>query len=163
VGMTRAEKRLYLSWARTRRRFGGGAPEETIPSRFLKEVPAELLHKIRGDRDQVELYAERHAVRESVKRNLYTGKTYNSVENIRQFFQSGAAPPPRPVQKAAAPPPAAPARKKVGLGSVIEHAKFGRGTIVRLEGSGEDAKVTVSFPGHGLKKMVAKYAGIKIE
>ena len=54
-------------------------------------------------------------------------------------------------------------RKKTGLGSTIEHAKYGRGTIVRLEGSGEDAKVTVSFPGYGLKKLVAKYAGIKIE
>ena len=54
-------------------------------------------------------------------------------------------------------------RKKTGLGSTIEHVKYGRGTIVRLEGSGEDAKVTVSFPGYGLKKLVAKYAGIKIE
>jgi hypothetical protein len=32
-----------------------------------------------------------------------------------------------------------------------------------VEGSGEDTKITVSFPGHGLKKMVAKYAGIKLE
>ena len=39
VGMTRAEKRLYLSWARYRRRFGGGQPEASIRSRFLKEVP----------------------------------------------------------------------------------------------------------------------------
>ena len=35
--------------------------------------------------------------------------------------------------------------------------------IVALQGSGDEAKVTVSFPGHGLKKLVAKYAGIKIE
>ena len=35
--------------------------------------------------------------------------------------------------------------------------------MLRLEGSGEDAKVTVSFPGYGLKKLIAKYAGIKIE
>ena len=41
VGMTRAEKRLYLSWARYRRRFGGGQPEQSIRSRFLKEVPDE--------------------------------------------------------------------------------------------------------------------------
>ena len=59
--------------------------------------------------------------------------------------------------------PLAMPRKKTGLGSTIEHVKYGRGTIVRLEGSGEDAKVTVSFPGYGLKKLVAKYAGIKIE
>ena len=53
--------------------------------------------------------------------------------------------------------------KKVGPGSTIEHVKYGRGTVLRLEGSGEDTKLTVSFPGYGLKKLVAKYAGIKIE
>jgi DNA helicase-2/ATP-dependent DNA helicase PcrA len=170
VGMTRAEKRLYLSWARYRRRFGGGQPEQSIRSRFLKEVPANLLQPVRGSAahtGQVNLYAEQHQVRETVKRNLYTGKTFNSVENIRQFFaEAGARGPapaasPQPVvpQRAAGPPP----KKKTGLGSIIEHAKYGRGTIVKVEGSGEDAKVTVSFPGQGLKKLVAKYAGIRIE
>jgi DNA helicase-2/ATP-dependent DNA helicase PcrA len=53
--------------------------------------------------------------------------------------------------------------KKIGPGSFIEHAKYGRGTVMRLEGSGEDTKLTVSFPGYGLKKLIAKYAGIKIE
>jgi DNA helicase-2/ATP-dependent DNA helicase PcrA len=45
-------------------------------------------------------------------------------------------------------------------GSVIRHPKFGRGTILRREGEGEDAKLTISFPGYGLKKIVEKYAGI---
>jgi DNA helicase-2/ATP-dependent DNA helicase PcrA len=171
VGMTRAEKRLYLSWARYRRRFGGGQPEASIRSRFLQEVPPALLEKARGQSGQVDLYAEQHLVRETARKNLYTGKTYNSVENIRQFFAGGGAPAPSGaanVVPAAAPKPAPPKplampRKKTGLGSTIEHVKYGRGTIVRLEGSGEDAKVTVSFPGYGLKKLVAKYAGIKIE
>ncbi len=172
VGMTRAEKRLYLSWARYRRRFGGGTPEQSIRSRFLKEVPAELIEKVRGQGGQVDLYAERHMVRESAQRNLYTGKTYNSVENIKQFFaeKSAGAPPgqqklpiPAAVPKSPPPRPVAMAKKKTGPGSVIEHTKYGRGTIMRVEGSGEDAKVTVNFPGYGLKKLVAKYAGIKIE
>jgi DNA helicase-2/ATP-dependent DNA helicase PcrA len=169
VGMTRAEKRLYLSWARYRRRFGGGQPEASIRSRFLQEVPPALLEKARGQSGQVDLYAEQRLVRETARKNLYTGKTYNSVENIRQFFAGASAPSPAAnVVPAAAPKPAAPKplvmpRKKTGLGSTIEHVKYGRGTIVRLEGSGEDAKVTVSFPGYGLKKLVAKYAGIKIE
>jgi len=172
VAMTRAEKRLYLSWARYRRRFGGGQPEASIRSRFLQEVPPALLEKARGQSGQVDLYAEQHLVRETARKNLYTGKTYNSVENIRQFF-GGATPPsvaanaqakPRAAAgPVAVPKPVAPIRKKTGLGSTIEHVKYGRGTIVRLEGSGEDAKVTVSFPGYGLKKLVAKYAGIKIE
>ena len=165
VAMTRAEKRLYLSSARYRRRYGGGQPERSIPSRFLKEIPAGLIERARGQSGQVDLYAQQHVVRETARRNLYTGKTYNSVENIRQFFadKGVAAPAPSAVQPAVrAKAPEAP-KKKSGLGSTVEHVKYGRGTIVKLEGSGDDAKVTVSFPGHGLKKLVAKYAGIKVE
>ncbi len=166
VAMTRAEKRLYLSWARYRRRFGGGQPEASIRSRFLQEIPPDLIEKARGQSGQVDLYAEQNLVRETARKNLYTGKTYNSVENIRQFFaeKSGApaATPPKQVQPAASKPLVMP-KKKTGLGSTIEHVKYGRGTIVRLEGSGDDTKVTVSFPGYGLKKLIAKYAGIKIE
>jgi DNA helicase-2/ATP-dependent DNA helicase PcrA len=167
VGMTRAEKKLYLSWARYRRRFGGGQPEASIRSRFLKEVPATLLEGVRGDQGHVDLFAERHMVRESAARNLYTGKTYNSVDAIRQFFSGlPTAPAARAPQTPQAPPQVVvkpPQKKRVGPGSTIEHVKYGRGTVMRLEGTGDDAKVTVSFPGYGLKKLVAKYAGIKVE
>ena len=175
VAMTRARKRLYLSRARYRRRFGGGEQEASIPSRFLKEVAAQLVQNVSrapaygATRGSVDLYAEQHLVRETVQRNLYTGKTLNSVDNIRQFFgEKGAQAPatlpqtaPRAFSTPVAPPPIK--KKKTGLGSVIEHDKYGRGTIVALQGSGDETKVTVSFPGHGLKKLVAKYAGIKIE
>jgi DNA helicase-2/ATP-dependent DNA helicase PcrA len=167
VGMTRAEKKLYLSWARYRRRFGAGQPEASIPSRFLKEVPATLIETVRGDSGRavtsgLDLYAERHVVRETAQKNLYTGKTYNSVDSIRQFFEGQPAkPPPAAPQLKQAVKPAA--RKKLGPGSTVDHAKYGRGTIMRLEGTGDDTKLTVSFPGYGLKKLIAKYAGIKVE
>jgi DNA helicase II / ATP-dependent DNA helicase PcrA len=48
-------------------------------------------------------------------------------------------------------------------GAVVNHPRYGRGTVVRREGDGEDAKLTISFPGHGLKKIVEKYAGIKVK
>ena len=179
VGMTRAQKRLILSWARYRRRFGGGQPEACIPSRFLKEVPPERLAKLRegsGGVRQVDLLAERHEVRETVKRNLYTGKTYNSLDNIAQYFAERgiAAPRPpaplpaakvaQPAAPATKPPVQAPARKKgLGPGASVTHPKYGHGMILRREGEGEDAKLTVSFPGYGLKKLVAKYAGIKLD
>ncbi|MEO8099494.1 MAG: UvrD-helicase domain-containing protein [Acidobacteriota bacterium] len=173
VGMTRAEKKLYLSWARYRRRFGGGQPEQSIRSRFLREVPATLLETVRGDAGHVDLYAERHMVRETAAKNLYTGKTYNSVDAIRNFFAApNASPAVRPPATAAAPatsvqpsmqPKVVKPARKIGPGSTIDNAKFGRGTIMRIEGTGEDAKVTVSFPGYGLKKLIAKYAGIKVE
>jgi DNA helicase-2/ATP-dependent DNA helicase PcrA len=197
VGMTRAEKRLYLSNARYRRRFGGGQPEASVPSRFLKEVPPSLcerLSSVNGSRaDEVDLYSEQYEVRDSAKKNLFTGKTYNSVDNIAQFFAERGMPPPsgltrRPEQgklglgianspeqktSSAPPPPAARAalplrgapRRTAGAksGTVVTHPKYGRGTVLRREGDGDDAKLTVSFPGYGLKKIVEKYAGIKIE
>ncbi len=187
VGMTRAQKRLYLTWARYRRRFGGAQPEVSIPSRFLNEVPASLREKLSpfGSRhdNEVDLFAEQSDVRESVKRNLYTGRTYNSVENIAQFFAERGMPPPsgftRRAQPVNAQEPAAPpqpssrpapqlrsgsARPQSGLrtGAVVEHPKYGRGTVLRREGDGEDAKLTISFPGYGLKKIVEKFAGMRI-
>ena len=175
VGMTRAEKRLFLSWARSRRRFGGGQSEPTIRSRFFKEIPGHLMEGYKEDNaaGQVDLTAERQQVRESVKKTTYTGKTYNSLENISQFFAErgikagGPAPayPPRQVGPPQPQPPK-PGSKPPGprkAGSTVDHPKYGRGVIVRREGEGEDAKLTVSFPGHGLKKLVEKYAGLKTD
>jgi DNA helicase-2/ATP-dependent DNA helicase PcrA len=199
VGMTRAEKRLYLTWARYRRRFGGGPSEATLRSRFLAEVPPSLCERLSPYKnlpgDDVDLFSEQDDVRQSVKRNLYTGRTYNSLDNIAQFFAergmpapsgivraretapqtstpAGKIPPsPAPVPTDRRPParPLAPrpaARPRTGVlstGATIQHPKYGRGTVLRREGEGEDAKLTISFPGVGLKKIIQKYAGMKIE
>jgi DNA helicase-2/ATP-dependent DNA helicase PcrA len=169
VGMTRAQKRLYLTWAKYRRRFGGGEQERTAPSRFLSEAPADLIVNLGEDDSvpQVDLYAERYQVRQSAQRNTFTGKTYNSLENISQFFADrGVAfpaqkPAPVPVAAPAKPPAVAPPRRSARTGMQVEHPKYGTGTVVRREGDGEDAKITVSFPRYGLKKLVEKYAGLK--
>jgi DNA helicase-2/ATP-dependent DNA helicase PcrA len=187
VGMTRAEKRLYLTYARYRRRFGGGQPEVCLPSRFLNEVPVALRERLtvhsQPKHDEVNLFSEQHEVRDAAKKNMYTGKTYNSVDNISQFFAERGMPPPSgfvkrpepppPAPKAAPPPPPPPpvtrppqpARKLTGFksGMVVQHPKYGRGTVLKREGDGEDAKLTVSFPGYGLKLLVEKYAGIKVD
>jgi DNA helicase-2/ATP-dependent DNA helicase PcrA len=216
VGMTRAEKKLYLTWAKSRRRFGGGELERSIPSRFLKEVPSELTINLGPEDDedipQIDLTSERFDVRQSARKNLYTGKTYNSLQNINQFFQDRGMPaakgpvlvpkpavnplptihreppPPRPAAPQQTSPqgslfadqqppqpslpkptiptrplPSAPAAPKLvsRTGTVVVHPKYGTGTIVRREGEGEDAKLTIHFQNYGLKKLVEKYAGLK--
>jgi DNA helicase-2/ATP-dependent DNA helicase PcrA len=172
VGLTRAQKRLFLTSARYRRRWGGGETEASIPSRFLSEVPKALTDDLNPKQRtrQVELSPERYEVRESAKRNLYTGKTFNSVENIQQFFAERGKPAQAPAASAPVPkvqpirmPQAAPRKKGIRAGSTIRHPKYGRGTVLRREGDGDDAKLTVSFPGHGLKKLVEKFAGIQEE
>jgi DNA helicase-2/ATP-dependent DNA helicase PcrA len=185
VGMTRARKRLILTWAKYRRRFGGGEQERSTPSYFLKEVPDELIMNLgpRDDDGEVNLHAERYDVRQSAKRSTYTGKTYNSLDNISQFFGERGMPfkpaqaqPPKPDLRTppqyprpiGSPPPprtqpvAQPAaRKGARTGMVVEHPKYGTGTVVRREGDGDDAKITVNFPRYGLKKLIEKYAGLK--
>jgi len=186
VGMTRARKRLILTWAKFRRRFGGGEQERSTPSWFLSEVPPHLITNL-GPQDQsgeVDLLTERHDVRQAAKRNTYTGKTYNSLDNIQQFFgergmafngassnrpgaTSQKTPPtplPRPLMGNAPltkPLTAALPRKGTRAGMTVEHPKYGTGTVVRREGDGEDAKITVNFPRYGLKKLIEKYAGLK--
>jgi len=180
VGMTRARKLLYLTFARSRRRFGGGPQEASIMSRFLREVPASCSRKLRpySRIGELNLDGERWEARETARKNLYTGKTYNSVENIAQFFnQRGGVGGARPAVSAPVPaatpsliePPPRPAaqpaarRSKLSAGATITHPKYGRGIIVRREGDGPDAKLTISFAQHGLKKLVAKYAGLTDE
>ncbi|HEV3332503.1 MAG TPA: UvrD-helicase domain-containing protein [Bryobacteraceae bacterium] len=179
VGMTRARKRLFLSWAKYRRRFGGGEQEKSTPSWFLSEVPENLIHDLspRDESGEVNLFGERDSVRQAARRNTFTGKTYNSLENISQFFGERGIPfrPPQPGAPRMAPPqlprptlpakplPTAPSapRRVARAGTTVEHPKYGTGTVVRREGDGENAKITVNFPRYGLKKLVEKYAGLK--
>jgi DNA helicase-2/ATP-dependent DNA helicase PcrA len=177
VGMTRARRRLILTWARYRRRYGGGEQERSTPSWFLSEVPEELIVNL-GPQDEageVDLTVERFDARQIVRHNTFTGKTYNSVANVAQFFEqrglafgaaktpAGTAPPqprpPVPAKPLAVVPP--PVRRGARAGATVEHPKYGTGTVVRREGDGDNAKITVNFPRYGLKKLVEKYAGLK--
>ncbi|HLQ76630.1 MAG TPA: UvrD-helicase domain-containing protein [Terriglobia bacterium] len=143
VGMTRAEEKLFLSSARFRRFFGNAEQQVSEPSRFLMEIPQDLVADANESR-------RRPAVQ-------YQGSTYNSVDAVRRALGGGAAP------SAAAKP--APGRKSAGkwtMGTRIRHPKYGNGTILRTEGDGDDMKLTISFMSHGLKKMIAKYAELEV-
>ncbi len=141
VGMTRAEEKLFLSSARNRRFFGNSDQQISVPSRFLAEIPEELIEGAGQSSRRVA--------------TPYAGTTYNSVQAISRVL-GGTRP-------AAAPQPAQ-MRKKSGkwsMGMNVRHPKYGRGTILRTEGEGDDLKLTVSFMSHGLKKLIAKYAELE--
>ena len=106
-------------------------------------------------------------------------KTYDSVESIAEFFRqrsAGMSPTNAPsrssqpsgmdkmrAESASRPKPAASSASQDGFtpGSHVKHAKYGRGLVLRREGTGDAAKLTVSFPGFGQKKLIEKYAGLE--
>jgi len=137
VGMTRAEEKLFLSSARFRRYFGNAEQQVSEPSRFLSEIPQELIEDANESR-------RRPAVQ-------YQGKTYNTVNAVTRALGITAKP--------------APGRKSAGkftMGTRIRHPKYGAGTILRTEGDGDDMKLTISFMSYGLKKLIAKYAELEV-
>ena len=179
VGMTRAEKLLHLTWARYRRRFWRRAAGAVDPLAIPLRVPPGSDRKRPFECRAWICMRSDNEVAKPLVRNLYTGKTYNSVENIKQFFFgegnagfrkgiAGRGSKPAPVLQSAAQSAPGPvvkkAAKKFGPGSVIEHAKYSSGHRVARGRFGRRlTKVTVNFPAYGLKKLIAKFAGIKIE
>jgi len=195
VGMTRAMDQLVLSRARYRRRYGTDMPEASVPSRFLEEVPPELMEDLGTprrsgsfERDFAEYkeraaggrYGRSHAsagddyssshydyenedqrpafARNQRKPAARSGhSTYNSIDNIAEFFASRGKKFTRPKVEVAAP------TGKTGFrsGQRVRHPKYGEGTVLKREGDGEDAKLTVQFPRFGLKKLVEKYAQLE--
>jgi DNA helicase-2/ATP-dependent DNA helicase PcrA len=80
-----------------------------------------------------------------------------SLDNIAQFFGARGAAIPRPKLEADSPA----GQSGFRSGQRVRHSKYGEGQVVRREGDGEDAKVTVHFNAHGLKKLVEKFAKLE--
>jgi DNA helicase-2/ATP-dependent DNA helicase PcrA len=181
VGMTRAMDHLVLSNARYRRRYGTDMPDATVPSRFLEEVPHQLLEELGTSRARAAAsyqdsdFGERHfsyededqsasahagrqqAARSKPRNGGYTGPKYNSIDNIAEFFASRGKKfnrPQLPVEKPAG-------GSSFRPGQRVKHPKYGEGVVYRREGEGENAKITVQFPRFGLKKLVEKYAHLE--
>ncbi len=179
VAITRAQEHLYLTHAMRRRTFG--EEMHAVPSRFLNEVPLELMRDMslgpswlgfadsndtRHNREAAE--ALRGGGAHHVKRTSnYSGKTYNSADSVREFFKSRASgnptsSGPRSGEEASSRGLANRADSgEFRTGSRVRHARYGAGVVLQVEGAGPEAKLTVSFPGYGKKKFVAKYAALE--
>lgn len=147
VGMTRAKERLILTHASERRLYG--YPQANLISRFVEEIPAELI--------------EREGMPVTV---AGIGKRYVQWEDAVAPESAGAASwtnNNRPA-KETAPVKTSKAASTTPYynGAVVKHAKFGIGTVQRSEGAGDDLKISVSFPGHGVKTLSVKYANLEV-
>jgi DNA helicase-2/ATP-dependent DNA helicase PcrA len=174
VGMTRAMHTLVLSRARYRRRYGTDMPEPSVASRFLDEIPHTLLQDLGSPRRSAHAPSSDYATsrhyayededqrpahdrRDKPQRSQYSGPSYNSIDNIAEFFASRGKKFSRP--KVEIPQPTG--RTGFRPGQRVRHPKYGEGTVYKREGDGEDAKITVQFPRFGLKKLVEKYAQLE--
>ena len=242
VGMTRAMNTLILTRAHYRRRYGNDAPEVSMPSRFLEEVPNQLVENLGGRSpawstqrygsrvsgygparrpSQFSEFADPHYnyedesqessssiasgnkaggsisgsskpfvaswmvakpkapapnVETTPDAEIPAGPEAPSIDNIARFFggkpgalKPGALPQrvpqvsnlrpgsSRPPMEILAPAGAANLKK----GQRVRHSKYGEGTILMREGDGEDAKLTVLFTRHGMKKLMEKFANLQ--
>jgi DNA helicase-2/ATP-dependent DNA helicase PcrA len=175
VGMTRAMDTLVLTRAVYRRRYGTDMPEASVPSRFLEEVPPQLVEELgtaRRERTRVSAPHEpthysyededqsvswSAPAKQRIPTPQYGGKSYNSIDNIAEFFASRGkkfSPPKVPVDEPKG-------KKGFRPGQKVRHPKYGEGMVFQREGEGEDSKITVQFPRFGLKKLVEKYAQLE--
>ncbi|PYX27256.1 MAG: ATP-dependent DNA helicase Rep, partial [Acidobacteria bacterium] len=176
VGMTRAMDTLVLSRAVYRRRYGTDMPEASVPSRFLDEVPVQLVEEMGGSR--------KRASSAGISRTGTSGSSFRSQpqrsESTHYSYededQSASWSPERVKAKTAAPVrnynsidniaeffasrgkkfklPKVPVEEPSGKrgfrpGQKVRHPKYGEGTVYQREGDGEDAKITVQFPRFG--------------
>jgi DNA helicase-2/ATP-dependent DNA helicase PcrA len=129
VGMTRAMKHLFLTYAEQRRVHG--TDTHSAPSRFIKEVPADILAEVRP--------------RVQVTR---------AVAAARMRREQPAAPAIR-FRNEEPPPPG------MRLGARVRHGKFGEGVVLNVEGSGPHARVQVNFEQQGTKWLMMQYANLE--
>jgi len=198
VGMTRAMNTLILTRAHYRRRYGNDAPEQSIPSRFLQEVPGQLVENLGGrspawsvpsygngrgfgasrrqGQGQYSEFESRHynyedenqdssrfSYSQASKTKPSQTSDEGSIDNIARFF-GGRGVKPGSFARSSRPKmdiPESSGAAGLKKGQRVRHSKYGEGTVVMREGDGDEAKLTVLFPQHGMKKLMEKFANLQ--
>ncbi len=159
VGMTRARKSLTLTRALYRRIFGNEQQmRASLPSRFLGEIPSELVDTVAGSMAEIG---------ESRRYEPDPEYSYSAEEFLRRA-RGTPAPKERASQRRAASTSSfrRPAIMRGGkadplLGQKVRHPEYGLGTVVGVEGEDDDRRISVSFPGRGTKKFIERYAHLQ--
>ncbi len=133
VGITRARQRLYITHANMRTMYGNF--NNSIPSRFLMELPKESIINIKMQR-----------------RNLSPG---NNIPPRPVAGEKKSVLPSKTVTTKASNP------DDIQIGCKVNHPKWGVGTVVTKEGAGEEAQVKIAFPGLGIKSLILAYANLE--
>jgi DNA helicase II / ATP-dependent DNA helicase PcrA len=148
VGMTRAKQSLVISRAIYRRSYGEERLRASTPSRFLAEIPAELIEAASGS------LAEPGQTRR-----------YEADPDFSDSYSYRKPRTPYGKSSSTRTSPRASGRQTSNdplIGARVRHSKYGLGTIIEVEGEGEDRKLTVSFQDYGAKKLIERYANLQL-
>jgi DNA helicase-2/ATP-dependent DNA helicase PcrA len=118
---------------------------------------SETTHYSYEDEDQSAAWNFRSRENDRRARQAAATQSYNSIDNIAEFFASRGKKftvPKAPVEQPTG-------KRGFRPGQRVRHPKYGEGTVYQREGEGEEAKITVQFPRFGLKKLVEKYAQLE--
>ena len=161
VGMTRAEKQLYLT--RAFRRGFRGTYEPTVPSRFLSDIPASLLVQ---NTSSPETVAPEIDIRDKVlrfpeggsKKGIYPSSGNNSPLSDKK--KQPTVPTKRTVNKIKVSNPTS--KSNFQIGDKVRHGQFGDGIVMSSDPTGDDLQITVAFKdGGGIKKLLQSLAKLK--
>jgi DNA helicase-2/ATP-dependent DNA helicase PcrA len=156
VAITRAEKHCILTCAQNRFRFG--RMEYDTPSRFIRDIDPRLLHvvdeKAKDEEDDFGTSRLPWMCRSSQNNNTWT-------QNPRPVVVQPSVGRFKPVSRVASTESSA-TLSALREGMTIEHQRFGIGTVLRVEGTGENEKATVEFRNAGTKQLLLKFAKFKV-
>ncbi|MFZ0909006.1 MAG: UvrD-helicase domain-containing protein [Candidatus Acidiferrales bacterium] len=142
VGMTRAKKSLTLSRALFRRNYGEERLRSSAPSRFLREIPGELIETLAGslaEAGETRRYEPDPDYYQSRPKTAYGGRSIGG-----RAAGSGRS------------------KSHPLIGTRVRHSVFGMGTIISVEEEDDDRMLTVSFVDHGTKKLKERYANLQL-
>ena len=142
VGMTRAKQALVLSRAVYRRTYGEERLRAALPSRFLAEIPGDLIEAAMGSQSEPGETRRYEPDPEFSENYAYRQKTRTPYGQASRGARR--------------------ASKDPLIGTRVRHSKYGVGTIIEVEGEGEDRKLTVSFQDYGAKKLIERYANLQL-
>ena len=179
VAITRAEKHCILTCAQNR--FRSGRMEYDTPSRFIRDIDPELLDVESESRGQGRSASHRQTSPHDSYGGSRSPEWMQNPRPVATQFKADPKPravaprqPEKPVDpfgpnfkrvyNAVAPRPmaSAPSAGELCEGCRIEHQRFGIGTVLKIEGTGENTKATVEFRNAGTKQLLLKFAKFKI-
>ncbi|MDU2064049.1 MAG: DNA helicase PcrA [Sporomusaceae bacterium] len=179
VGITRAKERLYLTGAKMRTIYGRA--QMSGPSRFIYEIPSELLEQEEPRRPQRPVYNGRSDSQQRIVNSPFrsaptapVGQTFAQMQQSQRqsLGQQDSSRLPNSsamqgsVRQASTSPGAARISSAAAAGDwkagdKALHKKYGVGTVVSVKGSGEEQELTIAFPGVGIKPFMVKYAPLQ--